>query len=83
MKLREWRIRESKTLKELAEMLGIGQGANPSRRVQRLEIGEALADAILADKIVAVTAGEVTLQDLNDTRREYLSASAATEVAAE
>lgn len=81
MKLREWRTREAKTLKELAELLGVGQGANPSRRVQRLETGEAPIDAILADKIVAVTSGDVSLQDLNDTRREYLSANATGEVA--
>ncbi|MER8762853.1 hypothetical protein [Mesorhizobium sp. M0968] len=68
-------------MKELAELLGVGQGANPSRRVQRLETGEAPIDAILADKIVLATSGEVSLQDLNDTRREYLSATAAGEVA--
>ncbi|RWH31620.1 helix-turn-helix transcriptional regulator [Mesorhizobium sp.] len=81
MKLRDWRIREDKTLKEVAELLGIGQGANPSRRVQRMETGEAPIDAILSDKIVVISGGEVTLQDLNDTRREYLSAAAAGEVA--
>lgn len=75
MKLRDWRIREEKTLKELAELLGIGQGANPSRRVQRIETGEAPVDAILADKIVSLAGGEVTLQDLNETRRAFLEAA--------
>jgi len=74
MKLRDWRNRENKTLRELAELLGIGHGANPSRRVQRLETGEAVADALLADRIVEATNGEVSLQDLNDTRKEFLSA---------
>lgn len=75
MKLRDWRTREGKTLKEVADLLGIGQGANPSRRVQRVETGEAPVDAILADKIVLLTSGEVSLQDLNDIRREFLSAA--------
>ncbi|RVD44902.1 XRE family transcriptional regulator [Mesorhizobium sp. M4A.F.Ca.ET.020.02.1.1] len=75
MKLRDWRTREQKTLKELAELLGIGQGANPSRRVQRIETGEAPVDAILADKIVSVAGGDVTLQDLNETRRAFLEAA--------
>ncbi|MGX9145895.1 helix-turn-helix domain-containing protein [Mesorhizobium sp. 128a] len=75
MKLRDWRIRETKTLKDVAEMLGVGQGANPSRRVQRIETGEAPVDAILADKIVSMCGGDVTLQDLNDTRREFLAAA--------
>lgn len=72
MKLRDWRIREKKTLRELADLLGIGQGANPSRRMQRIETGEAPVDAILADLVVTTTAGEVSLKDLNDTRREFL-----------
>lgn len=72
MKLRDWRIREKKTLREVADLLDIGQGANPSRRMQRIETGEAPVDAILADRIVEVTADEVTLRDLNDTRGEFL-----------
>jgi transcriptional regulator with XRE-family HTH domain len=78
MKLREWRTTNQKTLKETAELLGIGQGANPSRRAQRIETGEAPVDAIIADRIVTVTNGAVTLQDINDTRREFLATSAAT-----
>ncbi|TPL40656.1 helix-turn-helix transcriptional regulator [Mesorhizobium sp. B2-4-6] len=75
MKLRDWRIRENRTLKELAELLGIGQGTNPSRRVQRIETGEAPVDAIIADKIVSLAGGDVTLQDLNETRRAFLEAT--------
>jgi transcriptional regulator with XRE-family HTH domain len=75
MKLRDWRIREKKTLKDLADLLGVGQGANPSRRVQRIETGEGPVDAVLSDKIVTVTLGEVSLQDLNDTRRAWLSST--------
>jgi hypothetical protein len=78
MKLRDWRIREpKKTLKEMADLLGIGHGANPSRRYQRIETGESPVDAVLADTIVTVTGGEVSLKDLNDTRREFLSGVAA------
>jgi transcriptional regulator with XRE-family HTH domain len=81
MKLRDWRARESKTLKDLAEMLGLGHVSNPSRRVQRIETGEAPVDAIIADRIVSITGGEVSLQDLNETRLAFLSDSS--KVAAE
>lgn len=74
MKLRDWRIRENLNLREMADSLGIGHGANPSRRMQRIETGEAQPDAILADDIVTLTKGEVTLKDMNDTRKEFLSA---------
>jgi transcriptional regulator with XRE-family HTH domain len=74
MRLRAWRIREEMTLKVLAEMLGIAEGSNPSRRAQRIETGEAPVDAILAEAIVSLTGGDVTLQDLNDTRRQFLTA---------
>ncbi len=75
MQLKDWRNRENKTLRELAELLGIGHGANPSRRMQRIETGEAPVDALLAAMIVSVTRTEVSLQDINDTRAEYLAVS--------
>ncbi|HMM73250.1 MAG TPA: helix-turn-helix transcriptional regulator [Rhodocyclaceae bacterium] len=77
MKFREWRISQQLTLKQVADLLGIGHGANPSRRVQRIENGESPVDALLADKIVEVTGGQVTLQDQNDTRRQYLASGSA------
>lgn len=75
MKLRDWRAQKHLTLKQLADLLGIGQGKNPSRRMQRIEMGGAPVDALLADKIVSTTDAEVTLQDLNDTRRDFLAAA--------
>jgi transcriptional regulator with XRE-family HTH domain len=73
MKLRDWRTSEKLTLKQLAEHLGIGGGKNPSRRVQRIETGEAPLDALLADRIVDLTRGAVSLQDLHQTRRNWLA----------
>lgn len=73
MKLKAWRTDSSLTLRGAAEIFGIGDGKNPSRRMQRIETGEAPVDALLADVIVQVTNGAVTLQDLNDTRRDWLS----------
>lgn len=75
MKFRNWRTREEKTLRATAGLLGIGHGANPSRRVQRLETGEVPADPILAEKIVELTKGEVSLKDLSDMRKEFLLAN--------
>lgn len=72
MKIREWRIANSKSLRQAAEAFGIGGGKNPSRRMQRIETGEAPVDALLADVIVTITNGAVTLQDLNDTRRDFM-----------
>ncbi|WP_245513798.1 MULTISPECIES: helix-turn-helix transcriptional regulator [unclassified Mesorhizobium] len=75
MKLRDWRAAHGKTLKQLADDLGLGGGANPSRRAQRVETGESPVDVPLADKIVAITGGRVTLEDLHMTRREWLAAN--------
>lgn len=73
MKLKAWRTEKKNTLRETADLFGIGGGANPSRRMQRIETGEAPVDAVLADTIVRITEGVVSLQDLNDTRRDWLS----------
>lgn len=75
MRLRNWRIEKNLTLREAAELFGIGGGANPSRRMQRIETGEAPVDAILADAIVRETDEAVTLLDLNETRKEFLNSA--------
>lgn len=73
MKLRDWRIEQGKTLRQLADDLGIGDGANPSRRVQRMETGEVPVDAILTARIVALTDGQVSLEDLHGARLDWLN----------
>lgn len=77
MNLNSWRIKNGKTLAWLATELGIDSGKNPSRRIQRIERGEVPIDVVLAEKIVAVTSGEVTLRDLASMRREASGTEAA------
>lgn len=73
MDIKSWRTEKQITLREAADVFGIGDGKNPSRRMQRIETGEAPVDALLADTIVKATEGVVTLQDINDIRRTWLS----------
>lgn len=75
MKLRDWRISNKLSLRQAAVRFGIGGGVNPARRMQRVETGESPVDALLASMIVETTGGVVTLQDLNDVRRDWLSVS--------
>ncbi|WP_448113104.1 helix-turn-helix domain-containing protein [Mesorhizobium amorphae] len=73
MKIRDWRQQQNLSFREAAEFFGIGGGKNPARRMQRIETGESPVDAVLADKIVNQTGRVVTLQDINDTRRDFLA----------
>lgn len=75
MRLRDWRLEKNLNLRELAELIGEGGGSNPARRAQRIETGESPVDAPLADRIVAATSEKVTLQDLHDTRRDWLNSN--------
>jgi transcriptional regulator with XRE-family HTH domain len=74
MKLKDWRNQKNLTLREAAVIFGVGEGKNPSRRMQRIESGESPVDPFLSDTIIKETAGDVSLKDLTDTRRDYLSA---------
>lgn len=72
MFLRDWRLSRDKTLRDLADELGIAGGVNPSRTVQRLETGEALADADMIERISIVTKGAVTAADMYAVRLAWL-----------
>lgn len=73
MKIRDWRQQQNLSFRQAAEFFGIGGGKNPARRMQRIETGESPVDAVLADTIVTRTNQLVTLQDINDTRRDFLA----------
>lgn len=73
MKLKEWRSTQTHTLADVAEKIGIS-GRNPSRTLQRYEDGSQWPDAPLLDAIIALTNEQVTLQDMHDTRLEWLAA---------
>ncbi len=67
MNLTDWRKSNSKTLAETAAAIGIG-GANPARSLQRYESGERVMPAFLQERVCSVTAGQVTAQDLFESR---------------
>ena len=68
-----WREQQGFTLKQAGEHFGFG-GRNPARTYQRIESGETAADAITAERVVRLTGGVVTVQDLHETRLAWLRA---------
>ncbi len=74
MDLRAWRKAHSRTLADVARVLGI-TGKNPSRTVQRYETGAARIDLGTAAAITVMSGGAVTFEDLCRVRREHLSAA--------
>jgi len=73
MKLKQWRLTQEKTLLECAKDLGLRDG----RTFQRYETGENRPDAPLADAIILMTKGQVTLEDLHIQRLEWLESQKA------
>lgn len=70
--LKNWRKAEGKTLAEVASLLGMAGGA---RTFQRIEAGEVSPDADMVARIVALTAGAVTAQDMHEIRLSWLRAN--------
>jgi transcriptional regulator with XRE-family HTH domain len=71
MQVIRWRKSNKLSLSQMAERLGIG-GRNPSRTYQRYETGENRPDADTVQKIIEMTAGAVTAQDMHETRLAWL-----------
>lgn len=67
MKLTDWRKQNQKTLAETAGLIGL-RGSNPARDLQRFETGERRPPALLVEQIALATGGEVTAQDMHETR---------------
>ena len=77
MDLRTWRQKQGLTLLELADRLGV-QGssvASKATTVSRIERGLHAVDALVAEKIVNVTNGAVSVFDLHTTRKEWMLAN--------
>ncbi len=77
MELRKWRQKQGLTLLEIAEKLGI-KGSSPASlatTVSRIERGVHAVDALIADKIVLITGGEVSINDIHTVRRNYMLAN--------
>jgi transcriptional regulator with XRE-family HTH domain len=67
--LKDWRISKNFSQGECAQSLGLAGGA---RSFQRLETGENKADSDMVEKIMALTGGAVTAQDMHDVRLAWL-----------
>jgi transcriptional regulator with XRE-family HTH domain len=82
MKLADYRKQKNLTVSALARELGM-TGKNPARTLDRLEKGERGADAETMQHIHDFTSGDVTPQDMVDTRLEWLRANGLERQAAE
>lgn len=80
MNLPEWRKSRSLTLAEAASLFGIAD-ANPGRTLQRYEKGERRPSAVLIALIEKATHGQVTAQDMHETRLHWERESAEAAVA--
>lgn len=69
MKLRDWRIQNNKSQRGCSEALGLAGGA---RSFQRIETGETGVDADMAMRIISLTNGAVSLQDMHETRLDWI-----------
>lgn len=74
MKLKDWRIQQNLSLADFGRMLGIG-GVNPGRTAQRIETGEQAFDADMAERVRKVTADAVRVEDLHQTRLQWLASN--------
>ncbi len=68
MRLSEWRLTQKLTLAQCATRIGVGH----ARNFQKYESGENRPDAPMAERIIAMSAGAVTLTDLHEQRLEWL-----------
>ncbi len=72
MRLLEWRESQNLSRVEAAKRFGIVEGQNPSQNLRNYETGNTAVPVILAPKIIEITGGQVSLNDLADTRRDFL-----------
>ena len=80
MNLTAWRKSQQLTLSEAASRFGL-EGANPARTLQRFETGERVPSALLISTIEQASGGEVTAQDLYETRLAWEKINLAAAVA--
>jgi transcriptional regulator with XRE-family HTH domain len=70
--LKDWRTSKELSQGECAGLLGLAGGA---RSFQRLETGENKADSDMVEKIMKLTGGAVSAQDMHDVRLTWLRAN--------
>lgn len=72
MDLRNWRKKRDMSHEALASALGMSR---TPRTILRIEIGSVSPDADMVARIVALTAGAVTAQDMHEIRLSWLRAN--------
>lgn len=72
MQISDWRHSRNLSLDELAKAVGFAGGA---RSFHRVESGQSKADSDLVERIVALTGGAVTAEDMHRTRLAWLRAN--------
>lgn len=73
MNLQEWRTKHGFTLNECAALLGLGS----ARTYQRYETGENRPSALLTERIVRASNGDVSAQDIHAVRLSWERANLA------
>lgn len=71
MSLREWRLVRKLGLAETARALGIS-GVNPGGTLARIEVGSRQPDADMIERIVILTGGAVSADDMHSVRLGWL-----------
>lgn len=71
MQFLDWIKREELSVAATARRLRIG-GVNPARTLDRIVRGERAPDADMIARIVGMTDGVVTVQDMHETRLAWL-----------
>jgi hypothetical protein len=74
MNIRDWRISEKLTVPAILARLDLQV---TERTWHRMERGQTPVDADVVERIVAMTGGAVTVQDMHDLRLEFLKGVAA------
>lgn len=67
MKLTDWMTSRALSPDDLAKQIGVTAEA-----VRRYRTGSRMPEPLIAEKIVEVTKGKVTVQDLHDARMAFL-----------
>lgn len=68
MHLKKWRLTQTLSMAEAAQRMGL----ESARTYHRYESGENRPDAPLVERILSVTEGAVTVQDLHQQRLDWL-----------
>ena len=77
MTLDHWLNSNKLNAEEFARRLSSGGESVTGEAVRKWRNGSRMPEAAMAERIVMETGGEVTVQDMHDTRLQFLKAEAA------